>query len=90
MGSFIQIIGAALVLAGFVLAKRGMLAHTSITYLVLNLAGSGILAGDALLHHQWGFLLLEGVWAVISAYGLAVAWHGGASARRSEAVTSKA
>jgi hypothetical protein len=71
MGSFIQIIGAVLVLAGFVLVQRGMLTHTYITYLVLNLAGSAILAGDALLQRQWGFLLLEGVWAVVSAAGLA-------------------
>ena len=82
MGSFIQIIGAVLVLAGFVLAQRGVLTHTCGTYLVLNLIGSAVLAGDALLQRQWGFLLLESVWAVVSAAGLVVNVHNGASPRR--------
>ena len=53
MGSFIQIIGAVLVLAGFVLAQRGVLTHTCAAYLVLNLIGSAVLAGDAMLQRQW-------------------------------------
>ena len=39
-------------------------------YLWLNLVGSVILTALALHEHQWGFLLLESVWAVVSAYGL--------------------
>jgi hypothetical protein len=39
---------------------------------VLNLVGAGVLAVDAYLGRQWGFLLLEGVWAAIAAWGLAV------------------
>ena len=42
----------------------------SIAYLALNLVGSLILAVLALLDDDWGFLLLEGVWAVVSAAGL--------------------
>jgi hypothetical protein len=61
------------VLAGFVLAQRGKLRPTSLVYLTLNLIGSGVLAVDAALGRQWGFLLLEGVWAIVSAVGLAAA-----------------
>ena len=43
----------------------------SIVYLSLNLVGSLVLAVLALLDADWGFLLLEGVWAVVSAFGLA-------------------
>ncbi len=39
-------------------------------YGALNLAGSAVLAVDALHGRQWGFLLLEGTWALVSAYGL--------------------
>ncbi|HEU4393735.1 MAG TPA: hypothetical protein VFR04_08900 [Solirubrobacterales bacterium] len=39
-------------------------------YLALNLVGSAILAVLAATSSQWGFLLLEGVWAIVSAWGL--------------------
>ena len=37
---------------------------------MLNLVGSVVLAGLAWHERQWGFLLLEAVWAVVSAWGL--------------------
>src|SRR5690606_11266921 len=46
--------------------QRGLLGIRSLTYLGLNLAGSLILAVIALLHQSWGFLLLEGTWAIVS------------------------
>jgi hypothetical protein len=70
MDQLIQIVGALLVLAGFVLAQLGRLTTSSYRYLLLNLAGSAILAVLALLTANWGFLLLEGVWAIVSAVSL--------------------
>lgn len=52
------------------LAQLGRLDPQSIPYLVVNLVGSAILAGLALEERQWGFFLLEGVWAVVSLAGL--------------------
>jgi hypothetical protein len=75
MGQIVQIAGSLLVLAGFILAQRGVLAPRSLRYLTLNLAGSGVLAVDAALGAQWGFLLLEGVWAIVSAAGLIALLH---------------
>jgi hypothetical protein len=71
MGQVVQVAGSLLVLAGFALAQRGVLDQRSRVYLVLNLVGSAVLAVDAAKGQQWGFLLLEGVWAIVSAVGLA-------------------
>jgi hypothetical protein len=38
---------------------------------VLNVVGAGVLALDAWRERQWGFLLLEAVWALVAAFGLA-------------------
>ena len=71
-----QIVGALLVLAGFAGAQFGRLSPHSIPYLVLNLFGSAILAVLAALDAQFGFLLLEGVWALVSLWGLVAVLRG--------------
>jgi hypothetical protein len=71
VGQVIQVVGSLLVLGGFTLAQAGVLDQKSLRYLWLNTVGSAVLAANALLGHQWGFLLLEGVWALVSAASLA-------------------
>lgn len=70
MSQLVQILGSLLVLAGFALAQWGYLNPKDLTYLVLNTVGSAVLAVNAVLEAQWGFLLLEGVWAIVSAISL--------------------
>jgi hypothetical protein len=76
MLDILQIIGALLILAAFMAAQANRLSQHSITYLTLNLVGSVILAGLALHTENWGFLLLEAVWTIVSAYGLFQALRG--------------
>jgi hypothetical protein len=66
----VQILGALLILAAFVTAQAGRVSPQSRGYLLLNLAGSTALGYDALHGEEWGFLLLEFVWALVSAWGL--------------------
>ncbi|GIW04421.1 MAG: hypothetical protein KatS3mg059_1041 [Thermomicrobiales bacterium] len=75
MDQVIQIAGAVLILAGFILAQFHLLSHTSRWYLLLNLAGSAILTVIALLDQQWGFVLLEGTWAAVSGVSLAKSYR---------------
>lgn len=70
MGSLVQIGGSLLILVPFVLTQLKRLTPESAAYLVVNLAGSVVLAVDAAAGRQWGFLLLEFVWAVVSAASL--------------------
>jgi hypothetical protein len=78
----IQIFGSLLVLAAFAAVQAGRLNAKSMPYLVLNVAGSGILAIQALVAQQWGFLLLEGVWALVSLASLILALIRRAEAKR--------
>jgi len=70
LSSLVQIVGALLVLTAFALTQARVLTPDARNYLVLNLLGGSILAADAYIGRQWGFLLLEGVWAIIAALGL--------------------
>jgi hypothetical protein len=69
----VQVVGALLILAAFAALQFDRMRPDSRLYLALNLVGSAILAVLALRASQWGFVLLEGVWAIVSAWGLAVA-----------------
>ncbi len=70
MEQAVQIVGAILILVAYAGAQFGRLDQRSISYLVLNLIGSAILAVLAAVESQYGFLLLEGVWAIVSAWSL--------------------
>jgi hypothetical protein len=66
----VEILGALMILAAFALNQFAGLDRHGSHYLVLNLVGAAILAVVAAMHGQWGFLLLQGVWAVVALWGM--------------------
>lgn len=66
ISTVVQVAGSLLILVPFVLVQLRRMRASDRSYQALNLAGSTVLAIDALVGAQWGFLLLEGVWAVVS------------------------
>jgi hypothetical protein len=70
MSDVLQVVGAILILVPFAWQQLGSLSPERPAYLWPNLVGSAVLAYLALDGSQWGFLLLEAVWALVAARGL--------------------
>jgi hypothetical protein len=70
MGQVIQMLGAVIVLAGFVANQRMGLGSDAALYLLANALGTAILTGCAAVDHEFGFVFVEGVWAVVSTLSL--------------------
>ena len=66
MAQLISILGSITILAAYGASQFRLISSASLLYSVLNLVGSVVLSVIAFIERQWGFLLLEGVWALIS------------------------
>lgn len=73
MDQVIQMAGALVVLGAFVANQRRLMTTDSVPFLAMNAVGTGILAVIAGMNGDAGFLLLEGVWSIISLVGLMAA-----------------
>ena len=70
MRQIVSVLGAGLILLPFAASQLGRMSTASVPYQLLNLIGSGALAVVAVLERQYGFILLEVVWAAMSIVGL--------------------
>lgn len=70
MIQIISLIGAMLILAAFALQQMGHWKSNDALYLWANLLGSSTLTVIAWIEQQWGFLLMESVWALVSTWSL--------------------
>ena len=70
LARLLSLAGATLVLVAYAGNQMGRMDSRSWRYLVLNLAGGGILTYFALRARDPGLMLMEGSWVVISVVGL--------------------
>lgn len=67
----VSFVGALMILVAYGGHQMGWMNSRSTPYNMLNAIGSGILGYIALHPFQIGFVVLEGVWTLISLYALA-------------------
>jgi hypothetical protein len=73
----ISVIGALLILGAFAANLLQWMNTSNLWYSLLNFVGSAILMVIAVIDQQYGFILLEGTWALVSLWGIIAALRGG-------------
>lgn len=66
----ISLVSACVVLFAFFRQQQGAWQATDVAYLACNFAGTAVLTVVAWIGSQWGFVLVEAVWAAVSLRGL--------------------
>jgi hypothetical protein len=62
----ISVVGALLILGAYFSYQRGWMGRENRWYSAMNLVGGALLAWVATIDQRWGFVLLEGTWALLS------------------------
>ena len=66
----VSIVGAVLILTAYAAQHFKRLEAESVSYQLLNLVGGVCLCTVAIVARQFGFIMLEGTWSVLSGWGL--------------------
>jgi hypothetical protein len=73
----VSVLGALAILAAYAANQVRIIGPANLSYSVMNLVGSAVLTVIAVVEVQWGFILLEGVWALVSLWGVITILRGG-------------
>ena len=75
IGQLIQIVGALLNMSAFALLHFELASSSALRYLVPNFLGSVVLSASAFVDRQWGFLMLELAWGLVTAHAISGKWR---------------
>lgn len=67
---WIGFIGVFFILIAYILNVIDKLKHDSLSFIILNLIGASLACLASILMNYWPFIILEGVWAIVSLYAL--------------------
>ncbi len=67
---WIGFLGVTILLVAFFLNLTDKLKKDSLVYLFLNLIGASIACFASVLLNYWPFIILEGSWSMVSAFGI--------------------
>ena len=70
MDQALQLVGAVLILAAFALVQFHRVDQADYSYLAANFVGAALLGVVAVREEQWGFVLLEVVWGLVSLWSI--------------------
>ena len=81
MIQLISVVGALAILVAYAANQLRYMGPPNLSYALLNFACAAILAVVAVIEEQWGFLLLEGIWALVSLWATMKLLKGRSSAK---------
>ncbi|MEM7262108.1 MAG: hypothetical protein AAF488_08965 [Planctomycetota bacterium] len=67
---FIQFTGAGLIVVAYILLQLNRIDPKRVPFSLMNLVGAGLLTIELVRTEQWGLVLLEGTWTLVSLGGL--------------------
>ena len=67
-------IGVSILLIAFFLNMRKLIKTESLLYSILNLSGAGLACYASWLIHYFPFVILEGVWTILSLVAVMKRW----------------
>ena len=70
MLQIISVLGALAILGAYVANQFRLIGPSNMSYSIMNFIGSAVLTVIAVIEVQWGFILLEAVWALVSLWGI--------------------
>ena len=72
--NFSETIGVSILLIAFFLNMRKLVKTESLLYSILNLLGAGLACYASWLIHYFPFVILEGVWTILSLVAVMRRW----------------